>query len=547
MKTTKTGGEALVHGLLSYGIDTIFGLPGVQNDHLYNAVYDAGDSMRHIHARHEQGAAYMALGYAQASGKTGVYVVVPGPGFLNTTAALSTAYALNAPVLCLAGQIHSDQLGRGYGMLHEIPDQLGILRSLTKWARRVESPAELPRLLAMALSEMHSDRPRPVGLEVPMDVLAGTAEIDDSPPPLTVRRPALDVSAIEEASQLLAQARNPIIFVGGGAKHAGDELCALAEALQAPVLASGSGRGILSDRHPLSHTFGPGIRLWEQADVAIAIGTRLTKPLIEWKSPDHLKLIRVDIAPQDMSLLTPAAVTIAADCKDALQALLPVLARRNPPRPSRTAEMLALHEEMEGLYEQIQPQLDFIRAIREALPEDGFFVEEITQVGYTSRVLLPVYHPRTFIASGYQGSLGWGFPTALGAKVAFPDKAVLSITGDGGFLFCANELATAVQYGINTVTVVFNDGSFGNVRRMQKELHDGRIIATDLVNPDFVALAESYGAAGLRVHSADSLRDALTESFTADVPVIIEVPVGEMPGPWRRMYPAEVLFRKSDN
>ncbi len=547
MKTTKTGGEALLQGLLSYGIDTIFGLPGVQNDHFYNAVYDAGDSIRHIHARHEQGAAYMALGYAQASGKTGVYVVVPGPGFLNTTAALSTAYALNAPVLCLTGQIHSDQLGRGYGMLHEIPDQLGILRSLTKWARRVESPAELPGLLAMALSEMQSDRPRPVGLEVPMDVLAAKAEFDDLTIPLNVRRPALDNCAIDEASRLLAKARNPIILLGGGAKHAGDEIRALAEALQAPVLASGSGRGILSDRHPLSHTFGPGIRLWEQADVAIAIGTRLTKPLIEWKNPDHLKLIRVDIAPQDMSLLTPAAVTIAADCKDALQALLPILAQHNPSRPSRTAEMLELHEELDELYELFQPQLDFIRAIRDALPDDGIFVEEITQVGYTSRVLLPVYQPRTFIASGYQGSLGWGFPTALGAKVAFPDKAVISITGDGGFLFCANELATAVQYGINTVTVVFNDGAFGNVRRMQKELYDGRIIATDLVNPDFVALAESYGAAGLRVHSADSLRDALTESFEADVPVLIEVPVGEMPGPWRRMYPAEVLFQKSDN
>ncbi len=547
MKTTKTGGEALLQGLLSYGIDTIFGLPGVQNDHFYNAVYDAGDSIRHIHARHEQGAAYMALGYAQASGKTGVYVVVPGPGFLNTTAALSTAYALNAPVLCLTGQIHSDQLGRGYGMLHEIPDQLGILRSLTKWARRVESPAELPSLLAMALSEMHSDRPRPVGLEVPMDVLAAKSEFDDLTIPLNIRRPALDNCAIDEASRLLAKARNPIILLGGGAKHAGDEIRALAEALQAPVLASGSGRGILSDRHPLSHTFGPGIRLWEQADVAIAIGTRLTKPLIEWKNPDHLKLIRVDIAPQDMSLLTPAAVTIAADCKDALQALLPILAQHNPPRPSRTAEMLELNQEMEELYELFQPQLDFIRAIRDALPDDGIFVEEITQVGYTSRVLLPVYHPRTFIASGYQGSLGWGFPTALGAKVAFPDKAVISITGDGGFLFCASELATAVQYGINTVTVVFNDGAFGNVRRMQKELYDGRIISTDLVNPDFVALAESYGAAGLRVHSADSLRDALTESFEADVPVLIEVPVGEMPGPWRRMYPAEVLFQKSEN
>ena len=547
MKKTKTGGEALVHGLLSHGINTIFGVPGVQNDHFYNAVYDAGDQIRHIHARHEQGAAYMALGYAQASGKTGVYVVVPGPGFLNTTAALSTAYALNAPLLCLTGQIHSDQLGRGYGMLHEIPDQLGMLRSLTKWARRVEIPAEVPRLLAMALSEMHSDRPRPVGLEVPMDVLAGKAEIDDCPVPLTVPRPVLDNCAIDEASRLLAQAHNPIIFVGGGAKHAGDEVRALAEALQAPVLASGSGRGILSDRHPLSHTFGPGIRLWEQADVAIAIGTRLTKPLIEWKSPDHLELIRVDIAPQEMSLLTPAAVTIAADCKGALQALLPSLARRNPPRLSRTAEMLALHEEMAELYESFQPLLDFIRAIRDTLPEDGIYVEEITQIGYASRVIMPVYQPHTFIASGYQGTLGWGFPTALGAKVAFPDRAVLSVTGDGGFLFCANELATAVQHGINTVTVVLNDGAFGNVRRMQKELYNERIISTDLVNPDYVSYAESFGAKGVRVHSANELRDALAEAFAADLPVVIDVPVGEMPGPWRRMYPAEVLFQKSDN
>jgi len=168
MKTECTGGEALVQGLLSHGIDTIFGLPGVQNDHFYNAVYDAGGRMRAIHTRHEQGAAYMALGYALASGKTGVYVVVPGPGFLNTTAALATAYATNAPVLCLAGQIHSDQIGRGYGMLHEIPDQLTVMRSLTKWARRAENPAELPQLLATALSEMRSGRPRPVGLELPL-------------------------------------------------------------------------------------------------------------------------------------------------------------------------------------------------------------------------------------------------------------------------------------------------------------------------------------------------------------------------------------------
>ncbi|MDE0462761.1 MAG: thiamine pyrophosphate-binding protein [Caldilineaceae bacterium] len=541
MTTIRTGGEALVHGLLSHGIDTIFGLPGVQNDHFYNAVYDAGDRIRAIHTRHEQGAAYMALGYALASGKTGVYVVVPGPGFLNTTAALATAYATNAPVLCLAGQIHQDQIGRGYGMLHEIPDQLTVMRSLTKWARRAESPAELPQLLATALSEMRSGRPRPVGLETPINVLSAKAEMSDIPLPLTVHRPEVDTDSIEEAARLMGAARNPVIFVGGGAMDAGEEVRALAEALQAPVIASGRGRGILSSRHPFSHTFAAGEPLWEQADLAVAIGTRLTKPLIDWKSPDHLSLIRIEIAPQDSSFLAPAAVTVAADSQDALRALLPALARHNRQRPSRTAEMLALHKEMEQLYDSLQPQIDFIRAIRDTLPDDGIFVDELTQVGYASNIALPVYQPRTFLTPNYQGTLGWGFPTALGAKVAAPNRPVLSIAGDGGFLYCAMELATAVQHGINTVSVIFNDGAYGNVRRMQKELYAGRVISSDLENPDFVAFVESFGAIGVRIHSADSLRDALTDAFTADRPVVIELPVGEMPGPWRMMYPNELL------
>ena len=544
MKTERTGGEALVQGLLSHGIDTIFGLPGVQNDHFYNAVYDAGGQIRHIHTRHEQGAAYMALGYALASGKTGVYVVVPGPGFLNTTAALATAYATNAPVLCLAGQIHTDQIGRDYGMLHEIPDQLVVMRSLTKWARRAESPGELPQLLAAALSEMRSGRPRPVGLELPLDVLAAKAEMNDAPLPLTVRRPAVETDTIEEAARLLGKARNPVIFIGGGAMDAGEEVCALAEALQAPVIASGRGRGILSSRHPFSHTYAAGEPLWEQADLAITVGTRLTKPLIQWKSPDHLSLIRIDIAPQESGFLASADVTVAADSKDALRALLPVLARYNRQRPSRTAEMLALHKEMEELFDSFQPQIDFIRAIRDALPDDGIFVDEITQVGYASILAMPVYQPRTFLTPNYQATLGWGLPTALGAKVADPARSVLSISGDGGFLFCAMELATAVQHGINTVSIVFNDGAYGNVRRMQKELYAGRIISSDLVNPDFVAFVESFGAIGVRVHSAKSLRDALTDAFAADRPVVIEVPVAEMPGTWRGLYPAEVAIER---
>lgn len=540
MTATRTGGEALVQGLLHYGIDTIFGLPGVQNDYFFNAVYDAGERMRLIHTRHEQGAAYMALGYALASGKPGVYVVVPGPGFLNTTAALSTAYATNAPVLCIAGQIHSDQIGRGFGMLHEIPDQLGVMRSLTKWACRVESPDDVPRLLAAALRELRSDRPRPVALEAPLDILAGKVQAGEGEaaggyPALGQRRPPVDGAAIEEAAQLLGEARKPVILVGGGAMDASAGVRALAEALQAPVIASGSGRGVLSSRHPFSHSYGPGQRLWEEADAAVAIGTRMATPMMQWGKPDGLSLVRIDIDPQEQARHGRPEVAIVADCGDALQALLPALARRNPARASRQTEMLALQDEMEAIYGLVQPQTGYVQAIRAALPDDGIFVEEITQIGYVSRLAMPVYRPRTYLSANYQGTLGWGFPTALGAKVAAPGRPVLSVTGDGGFLFAASELATAVQHGINTVTVLFNDGAFGNVRRMQKERYGGRIHASDLQNPDFVAFARSFGALAERAHSADGLRQALTDAFAAHKPVLIEVPVGEMPAPWTTM------------
>ncbi|MXX25914.1 MAG: hypothetical protein F4Z82_10805, partial [Caldilineaceae bacterium SB0668_bin_21] len=518
MTTTRTGGEALVHALLSHGIDTIFGLPGVQNDYFYTAVHDARDRLRVIHTRHEQGAAYMALGYAQASGKTGVFVVVPGPGFLNASAALSTAYATNAPVLCLTGQLHSDHIGRGYGMLHEIPDQLGILRSLTKWARRVDSPADVPRLVSEALGAMHSGRPRPVGLEVPLNVFSRKADFNDETLSVARSRPELDRRAVDSAADLLSEALSPAIFIGGGALDAGEEIGRLAEALQAPVIASASGRGILSNRNPYSHSYGPGRRLWEQADVVIAIGTRLSTPMMRWGKPPNLRIIRIDIDPEEHDRHEPPQVSMLADSREALQALLPALAARKRDRPSRRLEMLALHDEMDAIYDLVQPQMGFVRAIREALPDDGIYVEDITQVGYVSRETMPVYRPRTYLTSNYQVTLGWSFPAALGAKVAAPDRPVLCVTGDGGFLFAATEMATAVQHGINTVTVVFNDSAYGNVLRMQKQNYGGRVVASELHNPDFVTFAESFGARGLRVHSPAELRQALVRAVAANAP-----------------------------
>ncbi len=530
---TVTGGEAIVQSLINHGVDTIFGLPGVQNDYFFNAVHDAGDKLRVIHTRHEQGAAYMALGYALASDRVGVYSVVPGPGFLNTTAALSTAYGANAKVLCLTGQIHTDHIGRGYGMLHEIPDQVGIMRTLTKWADRIKRPQEAPRQIANAFNQLHSDRPRPVGLEVPPDVLSSKAEVDLSPIALTPRRPALDPDAIERAAKILGAAKQPLICVGGGAQDASEAVLALAEALQAPVMASYNGRGVISDHHYLSHGIPAGHRLWATADVVLAIGTRLQQPLMNWGVDDGLTLVRIDVDPEEMTRIHPADVGIVADADTALRALLPAVERHTHGRPSRTDELLALKAEIDDLFtERLAPQMEWLRALRAALPDDGLFVDELTQVGYVGRVALPVYHPRSYISTGYQGTLGWGVATALGVKVAQPNKPVLSISGDGGFLFCATELATAVQHKIGTVSVVFSDGAYGNVQRMQKQMYDNRVIATELRNPDFVKLAEAFGAQGIRAESPAALRGAIETGFATAGPTVIEVPVGEMPSPW---------------
>jgi acetolactate synthase-1/2/3 large subunit len=531
-----TGGEAVVKSLIAHGVGVIFGLPGVQNDHLYNALYHHQNQLRVIHTRHEQGAAYMALGYAQASDKAGVYSVVPGPGLLNTTAALATAYSLNSKVLCLTGQIRSDQIGRGFGMLHEIPNQLGIIQTLTKWAARITSPADAPSLVAEAFRQMASGRPRPVGLEVPPDVLARQVEVDLPPVAMEIRTPPPDSDQIEEAAKLLGQAKQPMIFVGSGAVHAAEEIKHLAEALQAPVVAGTSGLGILSSRDPLSLSYVAAHSLWPQVDVVLAVGTRMQRPRQNWGADDQLKVIHIDIDPEEQFRIGRPDVGLVADSKEALNALIPAVEKYNKSRPSRAEELAAVEAEIDGRLAYLEPQMTYLKVLREALPDDGIFVSELTQVGYVSRIGFPVYRPKTYISLGYQGTLGGGFAMALGAKVANPDKPVLSIAGDGGFMFTVQELATAVQHGINTVTIVFNDGAYGNVRRMQKQDYGGTMIATELRNPDFVKLAEAFGAQGLRAETPEQLREAIDNGFAANVPTLIDVPTGEMPSPARSLW-----------
>ena len=524
-----TGGEAVVRGLLAHDVDTLFGLPGIQNDWLYNALFDAGDAIRVVHSRHEQGAAYMALGYAQAGGGVGVCSVVPGPGFLNASAALATAYGLNAKVLLLVGQIPSTSIGRGLGILHEIPDQLSMLRSLTKWAERVVDPSEAATRVAEAFWQLHSGRPRPVGLEIPMDVLERRTAVVPGPPILPHHAPPVDGGAVEDAAKLLGQAEAPMIFVGGGAQGVGVEVTELAEALQAPVVGYRTGRGVVDSRHYLSLYQPPARRYWQRSDVVLAVGTTMRVPLQRWVRDQRPRLVRIDVDPASHQLLTLPDIAITARAEEALPVLLGALERYNRTRPSREEELLKLRAWWAREVAELEPQLSFLKVIREELGEDGIFVDELTQIGYASRIAFPVYRPKTFISTGYLGTLGYGFPTAIGVKLARPDVPVVSVAGDGGLLFGVQELATAVQQGVPVVTILFNDNRYGNVQMMQKSLYENRVIATDLHNPDFVELAAAFGALGIRAEAPADLRQALRRGLSADGPTLIEVPVGEMP------------------
>jgi acetolactate synthase I/II/III large subunit len=540
--TRMTGGRALVEMLCRHGIDTLFALPGVQNDALFVALYDAGDRIRVIHPRHEQAAAYMAFGYARAAGRPGAFAVVPGPGLLNTTAALATAYATNAPVLCLSGQIPSHLIGRGFGLLHEVPDQLAILRGLTKWAARINHPSEAGKLVDEAFRQLADARPRPVALEMPLDIMALESEVLLPAPAAPPAPPPPDPGLIDQAAALLAAAKQPMIYVGSGCAEASAEVLAVAERLEAPVVTYTGGKGVLSDRHRLAQNLLAGHELWRTTDVVLAVGTRFNQPQTRWGLDNDIKVVRIDLDPVEIGRIARPAIGLVADAKEALAALLAALPAAG--RATRRAELEGLKARTAARLERtLAPQCEYLAAIRAELPDEGIYVEDLTQVGYVGRLAFPVYAPRTYIHSGYQGTLGFSYATALGAKVARPDVPVVSVAGDGGFMYNVQELATAALHGIDVVAIVFADGAYGNVRRMQKNDYGNRLIAVDLLNPNFPKMAESYGIAGVRALSPADLRRELAAALKRSGPSLIEVPVGEMPDPWPTLMMPKVRGR----
>ena len=540
--TTMTGGEAIVSGLKAHGVDTVFGLPGAQVYGLFDALHQA--QLKVIGARHEQACGYMAYGYARSSGKPGVFSVVPGPGVLNAAAAMLTAFGSNEPVLCLTGQVPTQFLGKGRGHLHEMPDQLATLRTFVKWAERIEYPDVAPTMVARAFQEMLSGRRGPAALEMPWDVFTqraatGAAKVFD---PLAAPLP--DSDRVKDAASLVAASKRPMIFVGSGAIHAREEILELAELIDAPVVAFRSGRGIVSNAHELGLTMAAAYRLWPKIDLMIGIGTRLELPTMSrWPyRPDGLKSVRIDIDPVEMRRFVPDVAVISdarAGTSEMLAAVRKVGYRKTSGRRGEIADATAAAQKE---IQQVQPQMAYLNILREVLPSNAIVTDELSQVGFASWYGFPIYEPRTFITSGYQGTLGSGFPTALGAKVANPDRPVVAITGDGGFMFGVQELATAVQFNIGVVTLVFNNNAYGNVRRDQRQRFDGRVVAADLVNPDFVKLAESFGVAASRVTSPDHFRPALEKALAAGGPALIaiEVPKDSEVTPWTFIHPAKL-------
>ena len=527
--------EAIVSTLVRNGVDRLFCLPGVQNDPLFDVLFDTQDRIEVVQSRHEEGAAYMALGAALATGKPSAYCVVPGPGFLNTTTALATAQSSCAQVLALIGQIPSAYIGRGLGLLHEIPDQSDMLRSLTKWSASISAPVDAPGLVDDAFNQLLNGKPQPVGLECPADIWAKTAPVSLPQVNAERRMLAVDEDAVEAAAKLLGAAKSPLIVVGGGAQDASAEITELAELLQAPVTAFRMGHGVVDSRNPLSVTVPIGHHLWRDADVVLGIGTRLQTQQLSWGVDDAMTIIRIDIDPTEINRIREPDVGLVGYVDAVVRALVDRLPRHMSRRGSKRDEMLTLKASFAERFEKLQPQLDYLEVIRTELPEDGILVDELVQVGYVGRFAFPVYKPRTFICNGYQGTLGWGVPVSIGVQMARPDQRVIALAGDGGVMFNIQELAIAVQRELPLVTIVFNDGAFGNVRRIQKEHFGNRLIATDLVNPDFVKLAESFGAMGLPATSPETLRSALRQAFDHKGPSVIEVRCGEMPNPWEFM------------
>jgi acetolactate synthase-1/2/3 large subunit len=530
-----SGAEALVALLVREGIKVVFGLPGVQIMDALDAIY-RDKSIRWISTRHEQTAAYMAYGYAMTTGKIGVALVLPGPGVLNTAAAIGTAYAASAPVLLISGQIESQHIGFHRGVLHELDEQLNIFRYLTKYCGRATRAEDIPDMLCQALRQLKTQRPRPAEIEVPYDLWSKQGEMTFTSTERLKPIPP-EPEEIKKAAAILGKARRPMILAGRGAVKAGvsKEITQLAERLKAPVVMTPEGQGLIPCDHPF---YGGNFTLWlnpifKEADAILVIGSRLrasgnTKLELKYEQ----KVIQVDCDTGELGRNHRIEIGISADAGLTLTALLQTLGKQTNSQ-WQESEIYRLRNGLKKKLEKAAPlQMSIIDTIHEVLGDDGIIVPDVTNLGYWCDIAYPVNRIYSYVDSSYFATLGFAFPTALGAKIGNPNRAVVAICGDGGFPYASAELATAVQEKINVITLIFTDKAYGTVKNIQRRQFGGRYIGNKLHNPDYVKFAEAFGAIGMRVEKQEELGKKLSEALKTNRPVLIEIPVPQLDEPW---------------
>lgn len=530
-----SGAEALVELLVRDGVDVVFGIPGVQIMDAVDAIY-RNKNIRWISTRHEQTAAYMAYGYSLSTGKTGVALVLPGPGALNTAAAIGTAYSASAPVLLISGQIESQHLDFHRGVLHELDHQVDIFRYLTKYCGRVSSAEDIPDYICRALRQLKTGRPRPAEIEVPYDLWAKKGEMAFSSTEKSAPIPP-EPGDIDNIVDILSKAKHPIILTGRGAIKAGvsKEVTELAEKLRAPVLATTEGQGMIPASHPF---YGGNFTLWmnpifKEADAMLVIGSRLrASGNTRLNMGLDQRVIQVDCDSSELGRNHRTDLGISADAKLTLDVVIKSLGNKTSSL-WKEREIAILMAGLRKKLEAAAPlQLSIIDTIHNTIGDEGIIVPDVTNIGYWCDIAYPVNRLYSYVDSSYFATLGFAFPTALGAKVGNPDRPVVAICGDGGFPYASSELAMAVQEKINVITLIFTNNAYGTVRSIQRREFGGRYIGNTLHNPDYVKFAEAFGAKGMRAESTEDLGGKLKQSLDAGGPVLIEMPVPPLDTPW---------------
>lgn len=529
--TGSTAADVAIATLEAHGVETVFGVPGVHTLALYDAL--TRSSIRHILARHEQGAGFMADGYARATGRTGVAVIITGPGITNVATPVGEAYADSSPVFVLSANVERPYLDAMRGSLHDLKDQLGVMAAVTSWNTRVMNAADTSSAVGEALHRAASGRRLPVHVEVPLDVLDEVVEYTAVESDRLPGRIVPDPMALAEASTRLKSASKTVIYCGGGAVSAaaGEHVIALAERLGAPVVTSIMGKGTVPEDHPLvlGALWSPGNAidtLLRETDCMVVFGSKLgVQATNQFKLPLPAELIRVDVDEAELSLNARPTVSILGDAALAAEGIVSLLAGDDYSAGGFEIERITAARKEARSSAFGSDRLPYIDALRRAMPRDGILAFDMTMMSYASCYLYPAYLPRTFLFPSGYGTLGFAFPAALGAKVGRPDTAVACVVGDGGFQYTMEELGTAVQHRIGVPIVIFNDSTYSAVKDEQASNRGGRFIGVDLINPDYLKIADAYGIPGVRAENPEALEWAMREAMDRDLPSIIDVPI----------------------